>query len=204
MHERQSPSALRTGDYGTTRETVRSFTSYQEAERAVEYLVRQDFPIDRVAVIGRDLRGGGANHRSGRIRASGPARRLWRRGDRVLDRIGGRLVRLDLTADSEAAEIALEISRRAVRREQAANLPSASQSAWCAPARPCYERRSSGEAGRCHRGPHQVFISARLAAKPRTVRSLGLIGLASLLPGHNAWCAVTSGQLCRACQTCRH
>jgi hypothetical protein len=103
MPERQSPSALRTGDHGTTRETVRSFTSYQEAARAVEYLVRRDFPIEQVAVIGRDLRGGGANHRSGRIRASGPARRLRRRGDRVLDRMGVRLVRLDLTADREGA-----------------------------------------------------------------------------------------------------
>ena len=120
MPERQSPSALRAGDYGTTRETLRSFTSYQEAERAVECLVRQDFPIERVAVIGRDLRGGGANHRSGRIRASGPARRLGRRGDRVLDRMGVRLVRLDLTADRERAARAVwadlrRIGRRAAR-----------------------------------------------------------------------------------------
>ena len=56
MPERQSSAALRTGDYGTTRETVRSCTSYDEAERAVEYVVRQDFPIERVAVVGRDLR----------------------------------------------------------------------------------------------------------------------------------------------------
>lgn len=103
MPERQSPSALRTGDYGTMREAVRSFTTYDEAERAVGYLVRQDFPIEPVAVIGPRPVGGGANHRSARIRATDPARGLGRRGDRAAHRLGVRLVRLDLTADRERA-----------------------------------------------------------------------------------------------------
>jgi hypothetical protein len=37
------------------RRTVASFSSYSEAERAVEYLATRSFPVDRVAVVGRDI-----------------------------------------------------------------------------------------------------------------------------------------------------
>jgi hypothetical protein len=37
------------------RRTVASFTSYAEAERAVDRLADQDFPVHRVAIIGQDL-----------------------------------------------------------------------------------------------------------------------------------------------------
>jgi hypothetical protein len=39
----------------TDTRTVASFSSYAEAERAVEYLVEADFPVEHVSIIGRDL-----------------------------------------------------------------------------------------------------------------------------------------------------
>jgi uncharacterized protein YqgC (DUF456 family) len=36
--------------------TVATFASYGEAERAVEYLVEQKFPVQKVAVVGLDVR----------------------------------------------------------------------------------------------------------------------------------------------------
>lgn len=41
---------------GARRWTVASFSSYGEAERAVEYLATRSFPVDRVAVVGGDVR----------------------------------------------------------------------------------------------------------------------------------------------------
>jgi hypothetical protein len=37
------------------RRVVASYPSYQEAERAVDYLSDNDFPVDRVSIVGRDL-----------------------------------------------------------------------------------------------------------------------------------------------------
>ncbi|MFF4231834.1 general stress protein [Streptomyces sp. NPDC001820] len=37
------------------RRTIASYATYAEAERAVDYLSDQGFPVERVAVIGRDL-----------------------------------------------------------------------------------------------------------------------------------------------------
>jgi hypothetical protein len=39
----------------SARRTVASFDSYAEAERAVDRLADQDFPVQRVAIVGQDL-----------------------------------------------------------------------------------------------------------------------------------------------------
>jgi hypothetical protein len=39
-----------------TRRSLVSFETYAEAERAVDYLADNGFPVDRVAIIGQDLR----------------------------------------------------------------------------------------------------------------------------------------------------
>src|SRR4051794_29119206 len=39
----------------SARRTVASYTSYAEAERAVDRLADHDFPVERVAIIGQDL-----------------------------------------------------------------------------------------------------------------------------------------------------
>jgi hypothetical protein len=47
------------GDTATVapaRTPILSFASYGEAERAVEYLATHDFPVDRVAIVGVDVR----------------------------------------------------------------------------------------------------------------------------------------------------
>jgi uncharacterized membrane protein len=46
----------RGGSTGVQRRTVASFPDYAQAERAVDYLSDQDFPVERVAIVGRDLR----------------------------------------------------------------------------------------------------------------------------------------------------
>ncbi|MGV9255062.1 general stress protein [Streptomyces sp. NPDC003697] len=38
------------------RRTIASYATYQEAERAVDYLADQGFPVQKVAIIGRDVR----------------------------------------------------------------------------------------------------------------------------------------------------
>jgi hypothetical protein len=38
------------------RRTIASYTTYQEAERAVDHLSDQGFPVERMAVIGQDVR----------------------------------------------------------------------------------------------------------------------------------------------------
>ncbi|MGC0397643.1 putative membrane protein [Streptomyces sp. SAI-126] len=38
------------------RRTIASYTTYQEAERAVDHLSDQGFPVERVAIIGQDVR----------------------------------------------------------------------------------------------------------------------------------------------------
>ncbi|MFD7462817.1 MULTISPECIES: general stress protein [unclassified Streptomyces] len=38
------------------RRAVASYSTYQEAERAVDHLADQDFPVQKVAIIGRDMR----------------------------------------------------------------------------------------------------------------------------------------------------
>ncbi len=38
------------------RRAVASYSTYQEAERAVDHLADQGFPVQKVAIIGRDMR----------------------------------------------------------------------------------------------------------------------------------------------------
>jgi hypothetical protein len=38
------------------RRAVASYSTYQDAERAVDHLVDQGFPVQKVAIIGRDVR----------------------------------------------------------------------------------------------------------------------------------------------------
>ncbi|MFJ5779242.1 general stress protein [Streptomyces sp. NPDC093094] len=38
------------------RRTVASYATYQEAEHAVDHLADQGFPVQKVAIIGRDMR----------------------------------------------------------------------------------------------------------------------------------------------------
>ncbi|WP_405962058.1 glycine zipper family protein [Streptomyces sp. NBC_00723] len=38
------------------RRTIASYTTYQEAERAVDHLADRGFPVERVAIVGQDVR----------------------------------------------------------------------------------------------------------------------------------------------------
>jgi hypothetical protein len=52
-------AARAVGDTGTVapvRMPIMSLASYGEAERAVEYLAKHDFPVERVAIVGVDVR----------------------------------------------------------------------------------------------------------------------------------------------------
>jgi hypothetical protein len=49
-HLKSAPSAA------TARRPIASFASYAEAERAVDYLSDNEFPVERVQVVGRDLK----------------------------------------------------------------------------------------------------------------------------------------------------
>lgn len=68
------------------RRAIASYTTYQEAERAVDHLSDQGFPVERVAIIGQDVRlveqvTGRMGHGGGRAAGRGerrPARRLDR------------------------------------------------------------------------------------------------------------------------------
>jgi hypothetical protein len=46
----------RDGVAGESRRTIASYDTYREAERAVDYLAGRDFPVERVAIVARDLR----------------------------------------------------------------------------------------------------------------------------------------------------
>jgi hypothetical protein len=48
------PGGSRTA--GSGRRTIATFTTYSDAERAVDYLSDNKFPVDRVSIVGRDLR----------------------------------------------------------------------------------------------------------------------------------------------------
>jgi hypothetical protein len=53
----QSPDhPQRNGGAGESRRTVASYDTYREAERAVDYLSDRGFPVERVAIVARDLR----------------------------------------------------------------------------------------------------------------------------------------------------
>jgi len=39
-----------------TRRTIATFTSYRDAERAVDYLAGEDFPVESLAIVGTGLR----------------------------------------------------------------------------------------------------------------------------------------------------
>jgi hypothetical protein len=49
-HLNSAPSA------GAARRPIASFPSYAEAERAVDYLSDNEFPVERVQIVGRDLK----------------------------------------------------------------------------------------------------------------------------------------------------
>ena len=44
------------GATGNQRRTIASYDSYREAERAVDYLSDNGFPVQRLAIIGSDLK----------------------------------------------------------------------------------------------------------------------------------------------------
>jgi hypothetical protein len=44
------------GASGQARRTIASYPIYREAERAVDHLADQRFPVERVSIVGRDLR----------------------------------------------------------------------------------------------------------------------------------------------------
>jgi len=46
----------RAADGGFARRPVASYASYAEAERAVDYLSDNEFPVERIQIVGRDLR----------------------------------------------------------------------------------------------------------------------------------------------------
>jgi hypothetical protein len=48
--------SIRTPATGATRRTVATFGDYLEAQRAVDHLSDQGFPVERVAIVGRGLR----------------------------------------------------------------------------------------------------------------------------------------------------
>lgn len=56
MRARSSDSVNGRGEVGYHREVVASFSSYLEAERALDYLVEQRLPTQRMAIVGQGLR----------------------------------------------------------------------------------------------------------------------------------------------------
>ncbi|MCW3003399.1 MAG: hypothetical protein JWQ20_2697 [Conexibacter sp.] len=53
----QPPDAAGTGPApGPSRRVVATYDSYPEAERAVDYLADKRFPVERVSIVGRDLK----------------------------------------------------------------------------------------------------------------------------------------------------
>lgn len=51
----QRNGAPRNGIGGEARRTVATYSTYPQAERAVDYLSDQGFPVERVAIVARDL-----------------------------------------------------------------------------------------------------------------------------------------------------
>jgi uncharacterized membrane protein len=56
MKTRERTEPQRNGIAGRTRLTIASYSTYSEAERVVDYLADRDFPVERVAIVARDLR----------------------------------------------------------------------------------------------------------------------------------------------------
>jgi hypothetical protein len=56
MRVRRSTSLYGQDEAGYHREVVASFSSYLEAERALDYLVERRFPQQRMAIVGQGLR----------------------------------------------------------------------------------------------------------------------------------------------------
>jgi hypothetical protein len=56
MRLRRSGSVNGRDQAGYHREVVASFSSYREAEHAVDYLVEKQLPMDRLAIVGQGLR----------------------------------------------------------------------------------------------------------------------------------------------------
>jgi hypothetical protein len=54
--ERNMASTTRTSPPSSARRTVAGYSSYKEAERAVDRLSDQKFPVERVAIVGTGLR----------------------------------------------------------------------------------------------------------------------------------------------------
>ena len=50
------PSMARSAKLHPARRRIATFDDYAEAERAVERLTAHGFPVERVAIVGRDLR----------------------------------------------------------------------------------------------------------------------------------------------------
>lgn len=49
-------AALRPGEHAQARRVIASYDSYVEAEAAVDYLADRRFPVEKVAIVGRDVR----------------------------------------------------------------------------------------------------------------------------------------------------
>ena len=50
------PHAPEDAGVGRTAETVATYRSYADAQRAIDYLPDQNFPVERTAIVGTDLR----------------------------------------------------------------------------------------------------------------------------------------------------
>jgi uncharacterized membrane protein len=82
------------------RRTVAEFDNYAEAQRAVDYLSDQRFPVERVAIVGRDLRY--VEQIAGRL-TTGRAALLGAAQGAALGAILGLLVGLIFTLDPNPA-----------------------------------------------------------------------------------------------------
>lgn len=56
MKTKAAQNAPRNEIGGRSRRAVASYSSYAEAERAVDYLADQNFPVERVSIVARDLK----------------------------------------------------------------------------------------------------------------------------------------------------
>ncbi|MDX6625731.1 MAG: hypothetical protein QOE56_720 [Solirubrobacterales bacterium] len=56
MRTKARNDQARNGVAGESRRAIASYPNYSEAERAVDYLSDQKFPVERVAIVARDLR----------------------------------------------------------------------------------------------------------------------------------------------------
>jgi hypothetical protein len=55
MSSSSTPQPRATGEFRPSRRSIATYNSYEDAQRAVDFLSDRQFPVERVSIIGRDL-----------------------------------------------------------------------------------------------------------------------------------------------------